>query len=71
MPVPAPRWDLTNVYPSLESDEFRKAFDEYRKKIADLEDYFVEVVDKTNAGTPIKTLGFSSGRAPNRSIAQF
>ena len=28
MSTPAPRWDLTNVYPSLESKEFKAAVDD-------------------------------------------
>lgn len=34
-----PHWDLSNVYPSLESPEFQAARDELGTEIADLEDY--------------------------------
>jgi oligoendopeptidase F len=64
MPVTAPLGFV--IYPSLESDEFRKAFDEYRKKIADLEDYFVEVVDKTGAATPVQALAPIVGEVVDR-----
>ena len=57
MAVSAPRWDLTNVYPSLESKEFNAAVDEFKKQAADLDDYFVEVVSKTDASTPPDQLG--------------
>ena len=52
MSIPAPHWDLTNVYPSLESQEFKTAIDGFKTQVADLEDYFEEVVNKTDASTP-------------------
>ena len=57
MSIPAPRWDLTNVYPSLESDEFKVAVDDFKKQTTDLGDYFVEVVQKTDVNTPPDQLG--------------
>ena len=57
MAVSAPRWDLTNVYPSLESEEFNAAVEEFKTQAADLDDYFVEVVSKTDANTPPDQLG--------------
>jgi len=57
MTIPAPRWDLTNIYPSLESDEFNAAFADLKSQIADLEDFFVEVVDKADASKPAQQLG--------------
>jgi pepF/M3 family oligoendopeptidase len=57
MTTPAPRWDLTNVYPSLESDEFKAAVDDFKKQTSDLDDYFVEVVKKTDVDTPPEQLG--------------
>jgi hypothetical protein len=41
MSIPAPRWDLTNVYPSLESKEFQSAVDKFKTQVSDLSDYFV------------------------------
>ncbi len=35
-----PRWDLTNVYPSLESKEFSAAMAKYKKQIASFEKFF-------------------------------
>jgi oligoendopeptidase F len=57
MSIPAPRWDLSNVYPSLESKEFKQAYKGFKTKVADLGDYFVEVVNKTDAKTPPDQLG--------------
>ncbi|HKI54021.1 MAG TPA: M3 family oligoendopeptidase [Anaerolineales bacterium] len=57
MSVSAPRWDMTNVYPSLESNEFKAAVDDFKKQAADLGDYFVEVVQKTDENTPPDQLG--------------
>ena len=57
MTVSAPRWDLTNVYPSLESDEFKAAVDKFKKRAADIGDYFVEVVQKADVITPPEQLG--------------
>ena len=57
MSIPAPRWDLTNVYPSLESEEFKEAIEGFKTKVADLEDYFVEVVNKADENAPPDQLG--------------
>ena len=57
MSTPAPRWDLTNVYPSLESAEFKAAIESFKVQVTDLEDYFEEVVSKTDGNTPADQLG--------------
>jgi pepF/M3 family oligoendopeptidase len=57
MSISAPRWDLTNVYPSLESKEFKAAVDGFKSQVADLSDYFVEVVNKTDVNSPPDQLG--------------
>lgn len=46
-----PHWDLTNVYPSLDSYEFITAFKEYQKQIQDLDKCFTERVNQANPGT--------------------
>ena len=36
---PLPRWDLANVYPGLESEEFSQAFGQAKAQLDDLEEY--------------------------------
>ena len=66
MSTPAPRWDLTNVYPSLESKEFKAAIEGFKTQVTDLEDYFVEVVSKTDENTPAEQLGPIVGEVVDR-----
>ncbi|MBC7879222.1 MAG: M3 family oligoendopeptidase [Anaerolineales bacterium] len=66
MTLPAPHWDMTNVYPSLESKEFQSAFDNLKTQLADLEDYFVEVVDKADATKPPEALGAIIGETVDK-----
>ena len=66
MAIPAPRWDLSNVYPSLESNEFKAAVADYRKQVAELQDYFAEVVTKTTAKTDPKELASIIGDVVDR-----
>jgi pepF/M3 family oligoendopeptidase len=56
MTIPAPRWDLSNVYPSLESDEFKAAIASYKKQVAALDKFFKTKVSKTDAKTRAKEL---------------
>ncbi len=37
-----PRWDLSNVYPSLDSDQFRKAMSDLSRQVNDLDGYLDE-----------------------------
>lgn len=66
MSVPAPHWDLSNVYPSLESKEFKSAIETFRSQVSDLGDYFVEVVRKTDARTPAEQLAPILGEVVER-----
>ena len=66
MSIPAPRWDLTNVYPSLESEEFKTAYKSFKTIVSDLDDYFVEVVSKTDEKTPPDQLGPIVGEVVER-----
>jgi pepF/M3 family oligoendopeptidase len=51
MSVSAPRWDLSNVYPSLDSKEFKAAVEDYKKQVAALEKFFKNKLNKANART--------------------
>ncbi len=63
MTVSAPRWDLSNVYPSLESSEFKAAVEDYKKKVAALEKFFKNKLSKTDAKTKAKELAPLVGKA--------
>ena len=63
MTVSAPRWDLSNVYPSLESEEFKAAVDDYKKQVAALEKYFKNKLSKANAKTKASDLAPLVGKA--------
>jgi oligoendopeptidase F len=66
MTISAPRWDLTNVYPSLESDEFKAAIDDYKKQVAALEKFFKTKLKKTDSKTKAKELAPLVGKAIDR-----
>jgi oligoendopeptidase F len=51
-----PRWDLTNVYPSLESREFKGAVTNYKKQVANLEKFFDQQLSPLGGRTPVKEL---------------
>jgi len=61
-----PRWDLTNVYPSLDSKKFDASIRKVKKQIGELEEFFSKRVDKTNAKTPVKKLAGLAGEAIDR-----
>jgi pepF/M3 family oligoendopeptidase len=63
MPVSAPRWDLSNVYPSLESKEFQAAVDDYKKQVAALEKFFKNKLSKATAKTKVSELAPLVGKA--------
>ena len=66
MALSAPRWDMTNVYPSLESKEFTAAFEDFKKQIADLEDFFDKKISKTTPKTSAKQLAALLGEVVDR-----
>src|SRR5262245_19016385 len=61
-----PRWDMTNVYPSLESKEFQAAVEDYKKQVASLEKFFTGKLSKAGPKTPVKPLAALIGDAVNR-----
>jgi pepF/M3 family oligoendopeptidase len=63
MTVSAPRWDLSNVYPSLESNEFKAAVDDYKKQVAALERFFKNKLSKASAKTKASELAPLVGKA--------
>ena len=50
MTVSAPRWDLTNVYPALESKEFQNAVKKYKKMLDELETFLAKKVIVEHGG---------------------
>jgi pepF/M3 family oligoendopeptidase len=56
MTIPAPRWDLSNVYPSLESAEFKAAVEDYKKQVSTFEKFFKNKLSKTDSRTKAKDL---------------
>ena len=52
MSNPIPRWDLSNVYPSLESPEFEAAIQQALAQIDEMEKFFAEKIGKTDLPHP-------------------
>lgn len=61
-----PRWDLSNVYPGLESPEFAAALADFQRQLADLEALLAGPVAASNADTPIPTLALLVGESLDR-----
>lgn len=51
-----PRWDLTNVFPSLDSSEFNAALKKLSAQLDELEIFFGENIAKSDATTPVSEL---------------
>jgi pepF/M3 family oligoendopeptidase len=47
-----PRWDLSNVFPGLESEQFRTAFQDYQDQINKLEQKFTQLTERIGLDTP-------------------
>ena len=63
MTISAPRWDMTNVYPSLESKEFKNAVKEYSALRDKFEKFYKSKLTKASAKTKSKELGALLGKA--------
>ena len=70
MTVSAPRWDMTNVYPALNSRQYKNAIKKYKSILDDLEP-FLKRASKTDARTDPKRLGKLLGEAVDRFNALF
>ncbi len=70
MTVSAPRWDMTNVYPSLESKEFKSAIKKYKSMLDEMEVFFKKA-SKADAKTEPKKLGKLLGESVDRFNALF
>ncbi|MBI5963165.1 MAG: M3 family oligoendopeptidase [Chloroflexi bacterium] len=70
MTVSAPRWDMTNVYPSLESKEFKTAIKKYKSLLDEMEVFFKKA-SKADAKTEPKKLGQLLGESVDRFNALF
>src|SRR3972149_3318294 len=65
MTVSAPRWDMTNVYPSLQSKEFKNAIKKYKSMLDEMEVFFKKA-SKADAKTDPKKLGKLLGESVDR-----
>ncbi len=61
-----PHWDMSTVYPSLDSGEFKAAVASYKKQIASLEKFFDKQVEPLGPKTSAKDLAPVVGDAINR-----
>src|SRR5512142_1756140 len=61
-----PHWDVSNIYPSLESKEFKKAVADYKAQVASLEKFFDKKLSKAGRKTPSKDLARLTGEAVDR-----
>ena len=65
MTISVPRWDMTNVYPSLESKEFKAAIKKYKSMLDEMEAFFKKA-SKADAKTDPKKLGKLLGESVDR-----
>ncbi|MEN9562869.1 MAG: hypothetical protein RIR73_1113 [Chloroflexota bacterium] len=70
MSVSASRWDLTNVYPALDSKQYKSAVKKYKSLLDELE-AFLKKAEKANAKTESKKLGKLLGESTDRFNALF
>ncbi len=61
-----PRWDMSNIYPSLASDEFKAAVASYKKQVASLERFFDKQLSTLGPKTPASKLAPLLAEAINR-----
>jgi pepF/M3 family oligoendopeptidase len=61
-----PRWNLSNVYPGLDSAEYQLEITRLEKEIKDLEQLFTQRIESTHSATPIKELSDLVGNVIGR-----
>ena len=66
MTISAPHWDLTNVYPSLESKEFKAAVEDYKKQVASFGKFFKNKLSKAGPKSKARELAPLIGEAIDR-----
>jgi len=66
-----PRWDLSNVYPSLESQEFEGAVAKVQRQIDEFEQFFTQKIGQTDASTAPARLGELLGEGIDRANALY
>ncbi len=66
MAATPPRWDMSNIYPSLASREFKAAVADYKAQVASLEKLFDRKLAVLGPQTPAKELAPLVGDALNR-----
>ncbi len=66
MTLSVPRWDLTNIYPALDSKEFKNAVKKYKQTLDELETFIDNKVVKAGAKTDSKKLGRLLGESTDR-----
>jgi pepF/M3 family oligoendopeptidase len=70
MTTSASRWDMTNVYPSLESKEFKNAIKKYKSMLDEMEVFFKKT-GKADSKTDPKKLGKLLGESVDHFNALF
>ena len=65
MTVPSSRWDMTNVYPSLDSKQFKNAIKTYKSSLDEM-DVFFKKASKADSKTDPKKLGKLLGESVDR-----
>jgi pepF/M3 family oligoendopeptidase len=65
MNLSAPRWDMANVYPGLDSKEFKNAVKKYKSLLDEMEIFFKKA-SKADAKTEPKKLGKLLGESVDR-----
>jgi len=61
-----PRWDMSNVYPSLESKELQAAVQDYKAQVSSLGRFFDTRLSKASPRTPVAKLAVLTGEAIDR-----